>query len=229
MKNIREILTESRLFGGLSPEHLGEIERITIVKDYDKGEVIFHEGDAGRGFYLIAAGRVCVYKVSAEGKEQILHILEEGETVGAVPVFAGGSFPAHARALVKSRLFFFDRRDFVRLLGNKPNLAMNLLAILSARLREFTIQVENLSLREIPARLAAYLLYLAQEQNNPDYVRLNISKVRLANLLGTGPESLSRALGSLKAGGFIAEEGEIIRLLHPEELQHLADRGKISR
>jgi hypothetical protein len=83
---------------------------------------------------------------------------------------------------------------------------MNILALLSMRLREFTVQVENLSLKEIPGRLASYLLYLAQEQGNKHFVKLNISKLQLSNILGTVPESLSRALSNMKAKKLIEEE-----------------------
>ncbi len=225
MKKKRDALAASRLFGGLAAEDLEQLEEIAVERHFLKGETVFLEGDEGRGFYLVAEGAVSVYKVSAEGKEQILHILREGETVGAVPVFLGGSFPANARALAKSRLLFFDRRDFIRLIGGKPNLALNLLAVLAARLREFTIQVENLALKEIPARLASYLVTLAEEQDNEDVVRLTISKAQIAGLLGATPESLSRALGAMKAKGLIREEGDAVRLLDLPRLRALALGG----
>lgn len=226
MKKAHEILIRSQLFGGLPEEHITEIEKIAVDKKYNKGDVIFYDGDEGNGFYLIAAGSVSVYKLSPDGKEQILHIVKEGDTIGAVPVFSGKSFPANARALSKTHLLFLDRGKFIDLITGKPNLIMNLLALLSMRLREFTIQVENLSLKEIPGRLAFYLLYLAQEQENKNLVKLNISKVQLANLLGTGPESLSRALSSMKTKKLIAEEGNIIRLLNRNQLEELAETGK---
>jgi CRP-like cAMP-binding protein len=172
---------------------------------------------------------VNVYKLSSEGKEQTLHFLKEGETVGAVPVFSGKSFPANARAMSKSRLLFFDRKKFIRLITDKPALTMNLLALLSMRLREFTVQVENLSLEEIPGRLAAYLLYLSDRQEGKEVVRLDISKAQLANLLGTGPESLSRALGNMKGRELIVEEGASIRLLDRALLQELDENGKAPR
>ncbi|HOK07439.1 MAG TPA: Crp/Fnr family transcriptional regulator [Syntrophales bacterium] len=225
MKKKRDALAASRLFGGLAAEDLEQLEEIAVERHFLKGETVFLEGDEGRGFYLVAEGAVSVYKVSAEGKEQILRILREGETVGAVPVFLGGSFPANARALAKSRLLFFDRRDFIRLIGGKPNLALNLLAVLAARLREFTIQVENLALKEIPARLASYLVTLAEEQDNEDLVRLTISKAQIAGLLGATPESLSRALGAMKAKGLIREEGDAVRLLDLPRLRALALGG----
>lgn len=228
MKKARDILIRSQLFGGLPGEHITEIEKIAVGKNYNKGDVIFYDGDEGVGFYLVAAGSVSVYKLSPDGKEQILHIIQEGDTIGAVPVFSGTSFPANARALSKTHLLFFGRKKFIELITGKPNLIMNLLALLSMRLREFTIQVENLSLKEIPGRLASYLLYLAQEQGNRDLVKLNISKLQLSNILGTGPESLSRALGSMKSKKLIAEEGANIRLLNRDELEALAERGKVS-
>jgi CRP/FNR family transcriptional regulator len=226
MKKTRDILIKSQLFGGLSEEHLGEIEKIAVDKSYNKGDIIFYDGDEGVGFYLVVAGSINVYKLSPEGKEQILHIVKEGDTIGAVPVFSGKSFPANARAISKSHLLFFDRNKFIQLITNKPSLTMNILALLSMRLREFTIQVENLSLKEIPGRLAAYLLYLAQEQGNKDLIKLNISKLQIANLLGTGPESLSRALGNMKSKKLIEEEGANIRLLNRDLLEELAERGK---
>jgi CRP/FNR family transcriptional regulator, dissimilatory nitrate respiration regulator len=229
MKKTRDILIKSQLFGGLPEEHITEIEKIAVDKHFNKGDIIFYDGDDGLGFYLVATGSVSVYKLSTEGKEQILHIIKEGDTIGAVPVFSGQSFPANARAIAKSHLLFFDRKKFIRLITGKPNLTMNLLALLSARLREFTIQVENLSLKEIPGRLASYLLYLSQEQRKKDFIKLTISKVQLANLLGTGPESLSRALGDMKTKKLIEERGADIRLMNRALLEELAEKGKNTR
>ncbi len=164
MKKARDVLIRSQLFCGLPAEYITEIEKIAVDKHYNKGEVIFYDGDEGVGFYLLISGSVNVYKLSAEGKEQILHIVKEGDTIGAVPVFSGKSFPANARAIAESHLLFFDKRKFIQLITDKPNLIMNILALLSARLREFTLQVENLSLKEIPGRLASYLLYLSRSR-----------------------------------------------------------------
>ena len=229
MKKTRDIMIKSQLFGGLPEEHITEIEKIAVDKHFNKGDVIFYDGDEGVGFYLVVAGSVSVYKLSPEGKEQILHIMQAGDTIGAVPVFSGKSFPANARAISKSHLLFFDRKKFIKLIKNKPSLTMNILALLSMRLREFTIQVENLSLKEIPGRLAAYLLYLSQEQGNKNIIKLNISKIQLANLLGTGPESLSRALGNMKSKKLVEEEGINIRLINRRLLVELAEKGKDSR
>ncbi len=226
MTEVFDILLKSQLFGGLPEDHLEEIKKISVDKYFNKGEIIFFDGDEGNGFYLVVEGTVNVYKVSPEGKEQILHVVKEREAIGAVPVFSGKSFPANARAISKSRLLFFPRGKFINLITNNPSLTMNILALLSMRLREFTIQIENLSLKEIPGRVAAYLLYLSGEQRNENVIKLNISKLQLANILGTGPESLSRTLGDMKVRKLIEVDGQDIRLVDKIGLEELAEYGK---
>jgi CRP/FNR family transcriptional regulator len=103
----------------------------------------------------------------------ILHIYGPGNPFGEVPVFAGRKFPANAQTLLKSHLLFFPRTAFVDLISKNPSLALNMLGVLSMRLRQFTVQIENLSLKEVPGRLASYLVYLSQEQGRTDVVTLN--------------------------------------------------------
>ncbi len=226
MDKVRSVLLKSQLFGDLSEEYIEAIEKISVNKHFNKGDIIFFEGDESAGFYLVVEGAVNVYKLSPEGKEQILHIVKKGETVGAVPVFSGKAFPANARAISKSHLLFFCRDKFVHLITHMPSLTMNILALLSMRLREFTTQIENLSLKSIPGRLAAYLLYLSQEQRGKDIIKLTISKTQLASLLGTGPESLSRVLGNMKRAKLVEEEGATIKLIDRHLLEELAEKGK---
>ncbi len=216
---MRQILAKSELFGGLPPQYLDEIEKITVSKQYGRGENIFFEGDPGIGFYMVATGRVKIFKTSLSGKEQILHIFGPGEPFGEVPVFHGHPFPANALALEKTSLLFFPRKDFVNLVESMPSLALNMLAVLSMRLRRFAAQIENLSLKEVPARLADYLLYLSQEQGNEKYVELEISKGQLASLLGTIPETLSRIFAKMSEEGLILVEGKKISLLDRKGLE----------
>jgi CRP/FNR family transcriptional regulator len=162
-----------------------------------------------------------------EGKEQILHIYGPGNPIGEVAVFSGQQFPASAETLLKSHLLYFPRLAFVDLISKNPSLCLNMLAVLSRRLRQFTVQVENLSLKEVPGRLAAYLLYLAGEQEAAGMVSLPISKGQLASLLGTIPETLSRILARMSSRGLIAVDGPKIKLLDLEGLEELAEHGKL--
>jgi CRP/FNR family transcriptional regulator, dissimilatory nitrate respiration regulator len=219
--NIREVVGSSALFNGLPPEQLDRIIRIIVKKSYGRGETIFFEGDNGTGFYMVDSGKVKIYKMSLSGKEQILHIFGPGEPFGEVPVFNGQPFPATAEALMKSTLLFFPRDKFIQLVHETPSIALNMLAVLSLRLRRFTSQIENLSLKEVPARLAGYLLYLSQEQGNTGVIELEISKGQLASLLGTIPETLSRIFSKMSEEGLIEVEGRTIRIMNHEGL---ADR-----
>ncbi len=225
--DIRKLLANVLFFKGLSDEELESIQNITVERDYRRGQLVFSDGEAGQGFFLVVTGKVKVYKVSPEGKEKILHILGPGEPIGQVAVFAGESFPANAEAIAASRLLFFPRQAFVDLIHDRPSLALNMLAILSNRLREFTVQIENLSLKEVPSRLASYLLYLSEQENAADTLTLNISKAQLASVIGTIPETLSRILNKMTAKKLIAVSGRTICLADREKLELLAEHGRL--
>ena len=227
MKNFLSIISNTSLFKGLSQSRLEKIEKIAVKKNIEKGELIFSENDEGNGFYIVAQGRVKIYKVSLEGKEQILHIFDRGEPFGEVPVFSGSVFPANAQALEKCSLIFFPRDAFVRFISENIPIVLNMLGVLSMRLRQFTVQIENLSLKEVPGRLAGYLLLLAEEQQSEDIIQLTISKGHLASLLGTIPETLSRIFSKMNDRGLIEVEGKNIKILDTDGLEDLAVHGKI--
>lgn len=219
MPNILDTIAQTPLFGGLPRDQLEEIRKIIVPSTFEKDAVIFFEGDEGNGFYIIAQGRVKVFKLSFDGKEHILHILGPGEPFGEVPVFSGRPFPANAQVLVKSTLLFLPRKGFIELITAHPSLSLNMFAVLSMRLREFTVQIENLSLKEAPERVASYLLYQSQEQGHPRYVELRISKKQLAAMLGATPETLSRVFAKMSAQGLIQVEGRRIDILDREGLE----------
>jgi CRP/FNR family transcriptional regulator, dissimilatory nitrate respiration regulator len=227
MEKFFSIVSGIPLFMGLSDNYLREIENIAVEKNFSKGEIIFSEGDNGNGFYVVVDGQVKIHKTSLDGKEKILHIFGPGDPFGEVPVFTGRAFPANAEALSKSRLLFFPKDDFVALIMKNPYLALSMLGVLSMRLREFTIQIEHLALKEVPGRIASYLLFVSEEQESSNSIDLEISKGQLASLLGTIPETLSRIFSKMTSQGLIEVEGRTIWLLDRQGLMDLAESGKI--
>jgi len=219
MMNKDDILATSLLFSGLPEEQLRKIAEIAVSKHFRKGEAIFFEGDPGIGFYMVARGKVKIFKTSFDGKEQTLHIFGPGEPFGEVPVFHGTPFPANAETLSDCEVFFFPRSEFVGLITSQPSLALNMLAVLALRLRRFATQVENLSLKEVPGRLVAYLQYLMEEQGRRDQVVLDIPKGQLASLLGTSSETLSRIFSRMGEEGLIRVEGKTIFILDHDRLK----------
>lgn len=215
------------LFEGLPREQLEEMARIVVEQKCKKGQILFSEGSKATGFYVIVSGKLKIYKLSLEGKEQILHIFGEGEFFGEVPVFSGGNYPAHAETLEASQVLFFPRSAFIELVKREPQLSMNMLANLCLRLRRFTHLIEDLSLKEVPGRLAAYLLYLSEHNEESDSFDLDITKGQLASLLGTIPETLSRILGKMSQQGFIHVEGRSIRILNRDAMVSLSAGEKL--
>ena len=137
-------------------------------------------------------------------------------------------------ALEASTILFLPRDSFVEVLTASPALAMNMLADLSRRLRAFTVQIENLSLKEVPARLAAYIITLAQEaaeagrtEEMPEKVTLPISKAQLANLIGTTPETVSRIFKKMADAGLIKVQTKDILIQDLEGLSELSDVGRL--
>jgi CRP-like cAMP-binding protein len=213
------------LFEGLPPGQIEDLAMIVTDQVLRKGETIFSEGEDGNGFYVVITGRVKIFKLSPEGKEQILHFFGPGEPFGEVPVFTGQHFPANAEAMEESRIFFFPRKSFVDLIKRNPSLALNMLAVLSKRLRRFAALIDDLSLKEVPGRLAAYLLYVSDQNKGAKDLELTITKTQLASLLGTIPETLSRILGKLSSQGLIETDGRRIRILEEEALRDVAESG----
>jgi CRP/FNR family transcriptional regulator, dissimilatory nitrate respiration regulator len=214
------------LFKGLPPAQLRQLASIAAYKSYKRGERIFTEGEEATGFYILIVGRVKVAKLAPDGKEQILHILGILEPFGEVPVFAGERFPANAEAMEDSKVLFLPREAFIHLIKKEPSVAMNMLALLSRRLRQFSSLIESLSLKGVPGRLASYLLYLSRLRQDSDLLELDVSKTLLANFLGTIPETLSRILGRMVQEGLIEVDGRRIRLLNRATLEEVSTGTK---
>ena len=225
--DLTEHIAAIPLFEGLPQPQIEELTDIVVDQTFKRGQNIFSDGEEATGFYVVASGRVKIYKSSPDGKEQILHIFGPGEAFGEVPVFAGGYFPANADTLEPTRLFFFPRAGFVELIKQEPTLAMNMLAALSRRLRMLAALVDNLSLKEVPGRFAAYLLHLSEAANGATVVELDISKGQLASLLGTIPETLSRILAKMSIQGIIAVDGKKVSITDRVQLEELAESGKL--
>ena len=207
-------------------EALAGASRLRVVP---KDGFLFLDGDEARAAWIVVSGRVAVLKESAEGRTQILRVWEPGDLLGEVALFGGGQYPASAQALEETRVLAVPRDAMVRILMAEPELSLVILGQMSTRLRHLVQLVEDLSLKEVPARLAAYLLGLVEEQGT-DAVRLGVSKGRLAAILGTIPETLSRVLGRLSDQGLLDREGRaVIRIRDADGLREISEGERTIR
>ncbi|MDR2945485.1 MAG: Crp/Fnr family transcriptional regulator [Candidatus Adiutrix sp.] len=206
-------------FSGLDAELTERLASIAVPKGYEAGEIIFEEGDPGLGFHLVAEGRVKIFKSQPDGREHLLHLFGPGEPFGEVAIFLGRGYPARAQAVAQTRTVFFPREALRNLIAQNPDLAFGLLAVLSQRLVRFAGLLEDITLKKVPARLAAFLLSSAEGGR----VELRLTKGQLASLLGATPETISRALGRLKKAGLISEEKSEIVIIDRLRLAELAE------
>jgi CRP-like cAMP-binding protein len=231
MSDISDILRRCALFSGMDKTDLGALARIAIARNYTKGAMIMMEGDRASGFYVVTSGKVKIFKISPEGKEQILNIAGPGETFAEAAVFSGTDYPASANALGQATVLYFPRAGFERLIKKHPHLALNMIGRMSILLRKLNQLVEELSLKEVSARVAKYLLDRAAQADKtgrePPELKLEISKHQLAARLGTISETLSRTLAKLKSAGIIHVRGNSIAILDKERLSSVAAGQRI--
>jgi CRP-like cAMP-binding protein len=223
-----DVLRKAPLFATLPDEDLRLLASLAVPRRFGKRDMVFREGEPAEGFFVMSSGKVKVFKLSEEGKEQVLHVLEPGHTFAEAVIFEGGVYPAHAETLTDAEMLFLPKRPFLELLEKHPKVAIRMLASLSRWLKRMTDLVESLSLRDVEARL---VLFLYEELKNRGIspkdgvaLELGVSKNVLASRLGTVPETFSRTLKRLQDEGLIAVRGKQIRIVSAGRLFSLLSR-----
>lgn len=215
--NISSVLKAIPLFAALTDSELDSLSARTAVRSYAPGELLFSEGEPCAGLYLIASGRVRIFKVSPSGREQVLAVEGPGHSIAELPVFDGGNYPASASAVEAAELLFISRQDFRAVCLEHPEVALKVLQVVGARLRRLVGIVEELSFTTVRHRLISWLLrHAGAESGGPDrqpIVSLGASHQELASEIGTVRELVSRNLARLQAQGFITVIGRDIRIL----------------
>lgn len=224
VSEVKQFLQQTPIFQAVSEEQLNALANIAIPQTYKRSETLFWEGDEGTGFFIVKSGRIKVFKLAPDGKEQILHIFGADEHFAEVPAFDGGNFPASAAAIEPSEVVFVPRAAFLMVLQQHPTLAIAMLSTFARHLRRLTHLVDTLSFKEVPERLANYLLTLSDRNGNLDTVELDLPKGQLAALLGTIPETLSRAFYKLSQEGLIEINGTTMRLIDRDRLSALGHK-----
>jgi CRP/FNR family transcriptional regulator len=224
-------LRQNPLFRGLEEAELEKIRGIASVHSFRKGTSLFSQGEAASGLYLVISGRVKIYRLSPQGQEYVMRIVGPGETLAEAAVFSGQTYPASAEVLEESSLIYLRKSDFLLLIKESPQLALNMITGLSQLLRQLARQVEDLSLKEVSARLARFLIEEAtQKCPTPDQalrISLEIKKNLLAGRLGTIGETLSRTLAKMKQKGLIEISGNMITIIDLESLKEIAEGSKL--
>jgi CRP/FNR family transcriptional regulator, dissimilatory nitrate respiration regulator len=221
LKQIQDI----DLFKGLSNTVWEALSRRVLIGTYQPGEVIVAETDLVKQFFVVITGQVKLSKSSMEGREQTLYLLGPGEPFGLCTAFATHDFPAEAQALKKSDILTIPGAAVEEIVMKEPALLLNILKVLSHRLKESMTLIESLALKEIPQRLASFLVLIKVRENkgNGERIELPISHRELSKILGSTPEALSRALRKMQNDRVLEVQGKIITILNGKALEELSE------
>ena len=215
-------MQEIALFKGISDDARKVLSEQARRRTYRPGEMILGETDAVRAFYVVLTGQVKLYKSSPEGKEQTISLLGEGEPFGLCTAFAVEPFPVNVMALEDSMILSIPGPVSEAVAGKEPALLLNVIQILSRRFKESMSLIESLSLKEIPQRLATFLVH-ALKKARGDRLALTITQRELAKILGSTPEALSRAIRRMSNEGILESGGRTITVLDRNALKLLSE------
>ena len=219
-QNILEALSGCMLFSELSEEQLDRVRRHSHAIDMLEGESLFFQGDDAVSFYLVLAGRIKLYRVSPEGKEKVVEIMEQGATFAEALMFMDQPhYPVTATALAPSRVIAINSRDFKAMLRESIDTCFLLMGTMSFRLRELIREIDALSLDTGTVRTISYLLEHAPEDS--DRFELQVAKSVIASRLSVKPETFSRILKNLHERAIVSIEGRNVTIHDRDKMMDL--------
>jgi len=219
------LLAQVPLFASLKPDHLSEIASKLTLRNYRRGATIFHKDDPGSTLYIIKTGQVKISTPSPEGEEAILAILTDGDFFGELSILDGKPRSASATAMEATQAFTLNRNDFLDVVRTEPELAIEILAALSDRLRRTNLLLEDAFFLDLPARLAKQLVELGErhglETDMGLKIDIRLTQHDLASALGASRESVNRLLGQFQDQGLVSIAKQHIYILRLDELREL--------
>ena len=220
------LLRHHPLFGQLPPrviEHLGSYMRKRALA---RGETIFAKGDPGSGLMGVLSGSVKISVPSADGRDIVINIIHAGEIFGEIALLDGRPRTADATAMTDCELIVIERRDFIPFLRSQPDLIMQIVEILCARLRSTTEQVQDVTFLDLPTRLAKALLRLVRESEPPaGGGKLTITQRELSQVIGRSRESTNKQLRIWAKQGWVRLQRGAVTVLQPDKLVEVAAEG----
>lgn len=215
------------IFLGLGEDVLADITTCLGHKHYEKGDLIFLEGEPSNTLNIINTGEVKLFKDSKDGKQQIFHILSEGDFFGELALFKVAYHTSSVEALSAVDVCTLTKENLDDLIMRKPRIAIKLLEGLGERLNRVENMMQNIVTQDTEERIAGMLLELAERYGQPTdagiVVELSLTREEMANWIGVSRETMSRKLGKLQDERLIRLEGSrILIIIDQERLEEYA-------
>ena len=218
-------LRRAHLFAQADDTQLATLARVMQEVELAPGDTLFTHGQAAERFFFVRSGRVKLFRISPEGQEKIIEVVEPGQTFAEAVMFMGsqGHYPVNAQAMTDSRLYAFDQKQFLKVLSESSEICLGMLSAMSRRLHMLINQIDGLTLQNATYRLVMYLLeHAPQGLAETTEIELTTPKGVIASQLAIQPETFSRILAKLKRLGLIEANGNHITLRNLRGLRSLA-------
>jgi CRP/FNR family transcriptional regulator, cyclic AMP receptor protein len=220
------VLRNHPLFGQLGADILTRLASYAHTKSIGAGTRIFEKGDAGTSLFAVLRGTVRISNQSADGKDAVLNMIPEGGIFGEIALLDGQPRTADAFAVGDCELMQIDRRDFVPLVTQNPEIALKLIEILCGRIRRTSEQVEDMTFLDLPGRLAKTLLWLsAQSGGAAPAPKVSITQREIGQIIGMSRESTNKQLREWEDRKWVRLERGGLVVLDPRPLTEIVQAG----
>ena len=225
------LLSMVDVFEPLSAEEIGRLDRRLLDARLEAGDVFYSPDDPSEKVFILRRGKARIYKVADDGREFTLAVVGAGTMFGEMTLTAQRLQGAYAQAMEPSEVSLMLREDLERLILEKPQVGLQIAQLLSERLRRYEIRLEDITLKDVPTRLASMILLLAEAEGvvtAEGYVRIptHYTHQRLGTMIGTNREAVSRAFGMLQEETIVELRRRIIYVKNLEALRERAGHAE---
>lgn len=197
------------IFNHLNENEMAEISQVAVRKRLKKGELLFHSDELSEHLFIVHKGLVKMYRITENGKEQIIRFVEEGDFIGELSLFSKSTTTSFAEAMEDTEICTIHQKDIHQLLLSYPTISLKILEEITSRLHESESHIEKLNSQDVEKRVASYLVELIEGQDGESMtIQLPIRKADVASYLGTSQETLSRRLSAFQNQGLIELKGQ---------------------
>ncbi|WP_407295312.1 Crp/Fnr family transcriptional regulator [Stutzerimonas zhaodongensis] len=216
-----QILRSHHLFEPLNDEQMDELMSASQLLNLDKGDTLFHQGEAAHAFYFVISGAIKIYRLTPDGQEKVFEVIGNRQTFAeAMMLMDTPNYVASAQAVCPTQVYRFSNAAYMRLLEANQKLSFALLGKLSVRLHQRINEIETLSLKNATHRVVRYLMtQLSRLKDENNSFELPMAKQLIAGHLSIQPETFSRIIRRLIDEEIITQEGRQITILDRQRLE----------
>jgi CRP-like cAMP-binding protein len=216
----------TNVFCTLTDEQLSTLSVEKTCNFYKKGQLVFFEGNRPTGLYCITKGKVKIYQIGIEGKEQIIRLARDGDIIGYRSLIGGEIYTASGSVIEDATICFIPRKIFFELIQTNSDLSTRMMKLLSSDLKAAEKRITGLAQKPVRERLAEAILMLGEFyglDNDNITIRASLSREDIANIIGTATETAIRVLSELKSEKILNLRGKKIQILNHDSLLKAAN------